>query len=125
MTMLDTMTTATRTAAPAEAGAWTAVCAYSDLLPERGACVLVDGEQIAIFRTFDGALHAIGNRDPYSGAYVLSRGIVGTRRGEPTVASPMHKQVFSLVTGRCLDDPETAVPIYPIRVHDGVVEVGR
>ncbi len=137
MTMLDTMTTATTattvtataamtvTTTATRAGAWTAVCAYTDLLPERGACVLVHGEQIAIFRTFDGVLFAIGNRDPYSGAYVLSRGIVGTRRGEPTVASPMHKQVFSLVTGRCLDDPETAVPVYPVRVHDGAVEVGR
>jgi len=126
MTMLGTATTtATATVTVTRAGerTWTPVCAYTDLLPERGVCALVDGHQIAIFRLFDGALHAIGNRDPYSGAYVLSRGIVGTRRGEPTVASPMHKQVFSLVTGVCLDDPETAVPVYPIRLRDGVVEV--
>jgi nitrite reductase [NAD(P)H], small subunit len=126
MTVLDTATTApaaTATAVRDGDRTWTPVCAYTDLLPERGVCALVDGHQIAIFRTFDGALHAIGNRDPYSGAYVLSRGIVGTRRGEPTVASPMHKQVFSLITGRCLDDPETAVPVYPIRLRDGAVEV--
>lgn len=102
---------------------WIAVCSYTDLIPERGAAVLVDGRQVAVFRTFDGHLHAIGNRDPFSGAYVLSRGIVGTRGSEPTVASPMHKQVFSLVTGACLDDPAVAVPIYPVRVTDGNVEV--
>ncbi|MEV0146120.1 MULTISPECIES: nitrite reductase small subunit NirD [unclassified Nonomuraea] len=103
---------------------WTTVCDYPVLLPERGACALVDGEQVALFRTFDGAVYAIGNRDPFSGACVLSRGIVGTRGGEPTVASPLHKQVFSLVTGLCLDEPGVAVPTYPARVVDGRVEVG-
>ncbi|WP_113700986.1 nitrite reductase small subunit NirD [Nonomuraea lactucae] len=102
---------------------WTTVCDYHVLLPERGACALVDGEQVALFRTFDGQVYAIGNLDPFSGAHVLSRGIVGTRGGEPTVASPLHKQVFSLVTGACLDDPEVAVPTYPARVAGGRVEV--
>ncbi|GAA3447286.1 nitrite reductase small subunit NirD [Planomonospora venezuelensis] len=109
-------------AAPETTG-WTAVCAYTDLLPEQGACVLVDGRQIAVFRTFDGDLYATGNLDPFSGAYVLSRGIVGTRGAEPTVASPMHKQVFSLVTGECLDDPAVTVPTYPVRLSGGAVEV--
>ncbi|WP_061292631.1 nitrite reductase small subunit NirD [Herbidospora cretacea] len=102
---------------------WTPVCPLPDLLPERGACALVEGEQVAVFRTHDGSLYAIGNRDPFSGAYVLSRGIVGTRNGEPTVASPMHKQVFSLTSGVCLDDPGTVIPIFPIRVTMGMVEV--
>ncbi|GGS56116.1 nitrite reductase small subunit [Planobispora rosea] len=102
---------------------WTRVCAYADLMPERGVCALVDGHQIAVFRTFDGGLYAIGNRDPFSGAYVLSRGIVGTRAEEPTVASPMHKEVFSLVTGVCLDDPGVSVPTYRVRVAGGAVEV--
>jgi nitrite reductase (NADH) small subunit len=103
---------------------WTPVCRLDDLIPERGAAVLVGRHQVAVFRTFTGDLYAVGNRDPYSGAYVLSRGIVGTRGAEPTVASPMHKQVFSLVTGACLDDPGLSVPTYPIRVRDdGTVEV--
>ncbi|MFG3436512.1 nitrite reductase small subunit NirD [Nonomuraea sp. NPDC047897] len=102
---------------------WMTVCDYHVLLPERGACALVGGEQVAVFRTFEGQVYAIGNLDPFSGAYVLSRGIVGTRGGEPTVASPLHKQVFSLVTGVCLDDPGVRVPTYPARVVDGRVEV--
>ncbi|MEV5328259.1 nitrite reductase small subunit NirD [Nonomuraea sp. NPDC052634] len=103
---------------------WTEICAYDSLLPETGVCALVDGVQVAVFRTFDGELHALGNLDPFSGAYVLSRGIVGTRKGEPTVASPLHKQVFSLVTGRCLGDESVSVPTYPVRVNAaGVVEV--
>jgi nitrite reductase (NADH) small subunit len=56
---------------------------------------------------------------------VLSRGIVGDRGGRATVASPIYKQVFELATGVCLDDPSVCVPTYPVRVVDGMVEVGR
>ncbi|MGI8331589.1 nitrite reductase small subunit NirD [Actinomadura scrupuli] len=94
---------------------WVDVCAYDDLMPERGACALVEGLQIAVFRTFDGQLYALSNHDPFSGAYVLARGILGTREGVPTVASPMYKQAFDLRTGRCLDDPGQAVPVFAIR----------
>ena len=103
---------------------WIPVCGYQTLLPERGVCALVDGRQVAVFRTFDGTVHAIDNLDPFSGVQVLSRGIVGTRRGEPIVASPLHKQVFSLVSGEYLDEPGFSVPVYPIRVDGGLVQVG-
>jgi nitrite reductase (NADH) small subunit len=104
--------------------AFTAVCGYEDLLPERGAAALVGTCQVALFRTFDGTVHAIGNRDPFTGAFVLSRGIVGSRGERTTLASPLHKQVFDLHTGACLDDPAVSVPVYPVRVRDGLVEVG-
>jgi nitrite reductase (NADH) small subunit len=102
---------------------WTAICGYDPILPERGVAALLGGRQIAIFRTFDGTLHAVDNRDPFSGAFVLSRGIVGSRGEVPTVASPLHKQVFSLLTGQCLDDPAVRVAVHSVRVRDGVVEV--
>lgn len=102
---------------------WVAVCRYDDLLPERGVAVLVDGEQVAVFRTHDGDVHAVGNRDPFCGAPVLSRGIVGTRGEAPVVVSPMYKQAFELRTGRCLDDPTVAVPVWPVRVAHDRVEV--
>ncbi len=102
---------------------WIPVCRYDDIQPERGVAALVDGEQVALFRAFDGSLYALGNQDPYSGAFVLSRGIVGTRGGIPTVASPLHKQVFDLRTGECLDDDGARVPVFPVRARDGRVEV--
>jgi nitrite reductase (NADH) small subunit len=103
---------------------WTAVCQYEDLQPERGVAALLDGEQVALFRTFDGSLYAIGNQDPFTGAFVLSRGIVGSRDDIPTVASPLHKQVFDLRTGLCLDDEAAAVPVFAVRMRGGQVEVG-
>ena len=102
---------------------WVAVCPYDALLPERGVAALVGDRQVALFRGVDGGVHALDNRDPFSGANVLSRGIVGTRGDVPTVAGPMYKQVFDLTTGRCLDDPAVRVRTYPVRIRDGVVEV--
>lgn len=102
---------------------WETVCAYDRLQSERGVAALLGDVQVAVFRTHDGAVHALGNIDPFSGAAVLSRGIVGDRRGHPTVASPLYKQVFSLVSGRCLDEPEVVVPTYPVQVVDGWVQV--
>jgi nitrite reductase (NADH) small subunit len=103
---------------------WTVVCPYLRLEPDRGVAALVGGAQVALFRTVDGDLHAIGNVDPISGAAVISRGIVGNRGERPVVASPMHKQAFDLVTGECLDEPGVQVPVYAVRVNDGMVEIG-
>jgi nitrite reductase (NADH) small subunit len=102
---------------------WEPVCPYVRLETERGVAALVGRAQIALFRLYDGAVHAIGNIDPRSGAAVLSRGIVGTRGAAPTVASPLYKEVYDLRTGECLDAPGMAVPVYPVRVRDGFVEV--
>lgn len=101
-----------------------AVCPLDRLEPDRGIAALVDGVQVALFRTSDGEIFAVGNRDPISGAYVMSRGIVGSRGDAPTVASPLHKQVYDLRTGDCLDLPAVQLPAYPVRVTDtSVVEV--
>jgi nitrite reductase (NADH) small subunit len=82
---------------------WRRVCALTDLEVERGRAALLDDTQIALFLLHGGRVHAVSNLDPYSGAHVISRGIVGTRQDAPTVASPMYKQVFDLRTGACLD----------------------
>ena len=84
-------------------------CALEDIVPDSGVCALVDEQQVAMFRVGD-AVHAIGNYDPASGANVLARGIVGDIGGELVVASPIYKQHFSLITGRCLEEPELSVP---------------
>lgn len=102
---------------------WTAVCPYFRLEPERGVAALVHGEQVAVFRTYDGRLFAIGQQDPIAKAYVMARGIVGSRGEVPTVASPLHKQVYDLRTGHCLDVPGVTVPTYRVRCRAGVIEV--
>ena len=104
------------------AACWRPVCALEDILPESGAAALVDGQEVAVFRVRD-AVFAIGNHDPASDANVLARGIVGDIGGEIVVASPIYKQHFSLITGRCLEEPRFAVPAYMAEVRDGLIWV--
>lgn len=126
MTILDDPTTAV----------WTTVCRLDDLARERGVAALLGDEQVAVFRLADDTVLAVQQHDPFSDAYVLARGIVGSRSVDgvevPTVASPMHKQVFDLRTGRCLEQAgktparglSADLRTWPVRVTDGVVEIG-
>lgn len=106
----------------AAAGAvWHLVCRVDDLEPEWGEAALVDGEQVALYRLWDSTVHAVSNRDPATGSYVMARGIVGSRNDRPTVASPLHKQVYDLLTGECLSHPGLTVPVFSTRIVDGIV----
>src|SRR3954447_14931010 len=98
------------------------VCRLDEIVPDTGVAALVDGEQVAVFR-IDQKIYAIGNRDPFSGANVLSRGIVGDLNGELVVASPVYKQHFSLVTGRCIEDASVRVPVYQARVQGEDIQI--
>ncbi len=99
------------------------VCPLEDIVPNAGVAALVGGEQVAVFRLDDDSVHAVGNRDPFSRANVLSRGIVGDLKGELVVASPVYKQHFSLLTGRCVEDATARIPVYAARVEEGWVVV--
>ncbi|WP_336921737.1 nitrite reductase small subunit NirD [Aquipuribacter sp. SD81] len=106
-----------------EEDGWVDVCPLRRLLPERGDAALVGGVQVALFRLHDGTVRAVGNRDPFSGANVLARGIVGTRDGTDVVASPLYKQHFDLWTGVCQEDADARIPVHEVRVVDGRVLV--
>ncbi len=105
------------------------------MLPGRGVVVLAGGEQVAVFRlpervvaatlSANGELAAIGNSDPFSGANVLARGIVGESDGTAYVASPMYKQRFDLRTGACLEDENISVPVFAVREREGRIEVAH
>ena len=101
---------------------WEDVCGLDDVTVETGVCALIAGRQIAIVRT-EHSVYALGNFDPFSKAFVLSRGIVGDRGGVPKIASPIYKQSFDLRTGQCLDDPKVRVPVYEVRVERGRILV--
>jgi nitrite reductase (NADH) small subunit len=115
---------AAREEAPGE-GRWIDICAVEDIIPMTGVCALLGRKQVAVFRVpgEPDELFALSNFDPFSKAFVLSRGIVGDRAGVPKVASPVFKQNFDLRTGQCLDDPAVSVKTYPVRARAGRVEV--
>jgi uroporphyrinogen-III synthase len=104
------------------AAVWVDICRM-DRIPEGGGvCALVENKQVALFRV-SGELFAISNFDPFSRAFVLSRGIVGSKGDILKVASPVYKQTFDLRSGQCLENKDVRVPVYESRVVDGVVQV--
>ncbi|CDM26072.1 nitrite reductase small subunit NirD [Castellaniella defragrans] len=115
--------------APVQDGAtdadWQPVCRLEDLIPDAGVAVRAHGAQVAVFLT-DAGPFALDHVDPFCGAAVLARGIVGELQGHPVVASPMYKQHFRLDTGQCLEDERVRVRRWPLRMDaDGVLRVGR
>lgn len=104
-------------------GRWEVVCGADRVTADRGVAARVAGSQVAIFVLASGEVLAVDDTDPFSGATVLSRGIVGEVAGEPTVASPVYKQRFELRTGRCLDDDGASIGIWPARIRGDQIEV--
>ncbi|WP_424887593.1 nitrite reductase (NAD(P)H) small subunit [Streptomyces sp. XH2] len=97
---------------------WHALCELGDLTPGRGVAVLLpDGQQAAVFVDRAGRAYAIGNQDPFSGAYVLAHGPLGSAGGRPYVTSPPAGRRFDLTDGRCLDDAAVSVPAYTVRLR--------
>jgi nitrite reductase (NADH) small subunit len=105
------------------APAWHPVCPLDRLEPLWAEAALVAGEQVAVVRLPSDEVVAVSHWDPYAQAPVMARGIVGSRQGRPTLASPLHKQVYDLATGECLTDPTLRLATFAVRVRDRIVEV--
>lgn len=127
-TLTPSTTTGTITAPddPARAAgtAWHDVCALEDLEPLWGEAARVAGRQVALYRVDAATVLAADHRDPRTGACVMARGLLGSRGPAVTVASPLHKEVYDLATGRCLTGDGPALPVHPVEVRDGRVRVG-
>ncbi len=99
------------------------MCHADELEPMWGEAALVGGSLVGVVLLPDGSVRAFSNTDPRTGASVMARGIVGSRAGAPTIASPLHKDVFDLVTGACATDAALRLPIWRVRVVGGTIEV--
>ena len=81
---------------------WVKVCKTKDILENGGSCVKVGDEQIAIFNFDRDQWYAVQNMCPHKKQFVLSRGLIGEDEGGPKIACPLHKNTFSLKTGKHL-----------------------
>lgn len=104
---------------------WQIACKIEDIPTDGGACVLLDGQQIAIYNfSRRGEWFATQNLCPHKQQMALSRGMIGTQAGEPKVACPFHKKTFSLQTGKCLSGDEFEIKTYPIKIEGDLVLIG-
>ncbi|MDO6461306.1 nitrite reductase small subunit NirD [Granulosicoccaceae sp. 1_MG-2023] len=106
---------------------WISVCKESDLIEFSGVAALIGKQSVAIFYVPDleQKVFAIDNYDPFSGANVISRGLVGDLKGKVVVASPIYKQHFELATGQSLEDENIRVGVWPVKMENGDVLIGR
>jgi len=110
-------------AASTSTAGWQRVCLVDDLEPAWGEAALVAGRQIALFRTGTDEVFAVAHQDPATGAHVMARGILGSRGNRPTIASPLHKEVYDLETGACFSTPGLSLATFSTRITDGYVEI--
>lgn len=105
--------------------AWSVVCDESALVTNSGVCALVNDQQIAIFHieNSEEKIFAVSNFDPIGKANVIYRGIIGSVADTPVIASPLYKQQFSLIDGRCLQQANTFLKTYPVRLSNGQVHI--
>ena len=94
------------------------VLTIDDLRPLIGKKVIVDGNEIGIFLTESGHIHAIHNVCPHKQG-PLSEGTVS---GE-YVYCPLHDQKIDLASGEVQEPDEGCVTVYPVEVIDGDVYV--
>lgn len=85
----------------------------SDLAPGLGRAYEVDGETIAVFRTPDGALHAINDTCPHAGASLAEGDLE-----DGCVTCPLHAWRFELATGEC-PDFAASVKTFPVKEEGG------
>lgn len=100
------------------------ICALTDITPNTGVGALLGDLPVAIFRVaHEQRVYVLSNTDPVTKANVICRGIIGDLQGERVVASPIYKQHFSLATGRCLEDKNQRLTVYPSKIIEGRVWV--
>jgi nitrite reductase (NADH) small subunit len=103
---------------------WHAVCHVDELEVAWGEAALIQEEQVALFKVSAAEVYAAAHRDPATGSCVMARGILGSKGWHRTIASPLHKQVYDLATGECYTDPGLSLPVFPVRIEDGLLSVG-
>ena len=102
---------------------WSAACEVDDLEHGWGEVALIGAQQVALVRVAGDEVYAVDHHDPHTGAPVMARGIVGSRGERPTIASPLHKEVYDLGTGSASPMPRSRCAPTARASSDGMVEV--
>ena len=91
-------------------------------LPALGARTLPvqGGQEIAIFRTATGSIHALENKCPHK-AGPLSQGMVH----DTSVTCPLHNWRISLLTGEALGEDKGCVPVIAVKIDAGRIYIER
>ena len=104
------------TANRSSAAAWVDLGPADDVAPGRGRFVEHDGRLLAILREPDGRIHVVDDACPHAGGSLSAGGVE-----EGCVTCPWHGWQFGLADGRCPDNADYRIGIYPARERGGRV----
>jgi methylamine---glutamate N-methyltransferase subunit C len=96
---------------------WRTACRLDEIAVGRGHLALINGTEIALMRSGD-EVFGVGNLCPHRGGQICD----GTVQ-DGKVICPLHLWDFDLYTGVSPFNPADALPTYPVRVRDDIVEV--
>lgn len=84
-----------------------------------GRVVKVEGREIAVFQTTDGALYAVDNLNPHPKGGPLAEGIVSGHY----LYDPLYDWKIDLITGEVQAPDEGQVAIYKVSVQNEEVSI--
>lgn len=97
---------------------WIDVCDADDIPFQGSRIVKTPNGCLALFKTVEGEVFALNDKCAHKEG-PLSQGIIHDK----FVTCPLHSWVFSLETGEAQGADEGQVPIFPVRLVAGRVEV--
>lgn len=100
---------------------WLAIGPPTALRFAPGAVVEVEGLEVAVFQVASApsGYRAILNSCPHAGAALAEGHVDGDQ-----VSCPWHGWRFDLSTGACRTCADDATRVFPVRLVDGVLELG-
>ena len=103
---------------------WVKAAKAEDIPLETKGCVKFGDTFIAVIHYDENTWYAVQNVCPHMKENVLSRGIIGDKKGEPKLVCPLHKNAFSLQTGAHLGGNEHwTLTTYPIKQEGNFIYI--
>ncbi|WP_151734626.1 nitrite reductase small subunit NirD [Paenibacillus tengchongensis] len=90
-----------------------------DFLPQIGRVVLAGNVELAVFRTSDGSIYAVENRNPHPKGGPLAEGIVSGKY----LYDPLYDWKIDLRTGEVQAPDQGRVAAYPVTLNGDSVSV--
>ncbi|WP_422660669.1 nitrite reductase small subunit NirD [Paenibacillus sp. EC2-1] len=84
-----------------------------------GRVVVIENEEIAVFRTSDGRFFALENKNPHPKGGPLAEGIVSGHY----LYDPLYDWRIDLETGNVQEPDSGKVQTYTIRLEDDIVQI--
>lgn len=96
------------------------VGSLDECLVQVGRVVVIEGQEIAIFRTSDGNIYALANKSPHPKGGPLAEGIVSGHY----IYDPLYDWKIDLTNGAVQAPDSGQVVTYPVIVNNTDIQIG-